>query len=923
MDPFTFATSKQCDFPVHVKINELEGKQTPVKLSKLLQDPVLRHLGSNQSLHSDLYVTVQLWSESKPLGVPVQTSYKTFKNGRHWNEWLKLPLSIKELPLSSQLAITVWDLSPCSEDAPNSHTVPFGGTTIALFDKDGTLLKGRQKCKLWRHRAGDGYASTTTPWNPTLKNGRRKRQLINERTPEEEELERLENLFKELEMARMPRIEWLDKLASRALTKTKQAADEAARKRSVQAKAEKRARDAALNPEQKNKSPEGESGSDSDSSDQDVEAFTLYIEFPRFDFPIVFADFEYPPPRYVSQIQTGASNSNASLKPPPEVRYGPGISGGVGVDDNDEIGIIRIYDPEQFQRDNPCETKHRRLVRSERNGILDRDQKPNAKLRDELNEIMTYGPTQELNPEEKDLVWRFRHHLSRDKRALVKLVKATNWQDTGEARQAVELIPKWAEIDVDDALELLGPSFDNPVVRAYAVDRLRKANDEELLLYLVQLVQALKFEKISDEADESDTLQDSSLGQFLIERATDNFKLANFLHWYLMVECDDRSPENDASELKLFARVSFYLMASLNRHDPAQRENLKRQGELITVLSKISKDIRFSRASRPQKVETLKKYLADEKNELVNINPPLPLPLDPNILITGIVPEDANVFKSSLNPLFLTFRTTQNERYSVIFKTGDDLRQDQLVIQIISLMDVLLRKENLDLKLTPYRILATSPLAGAVQYIKSTSLSAASATSAKYKGSILAYLQTNNPDPNGPLGVRKDAMDVYLKSCAGYCVITYILGVGDRHLENLLLAPDGHFFHVDFGFILGRDPKPFAPMMKLCKEMVEGMGGVQSPQYRQFKQYCFTAYMTLRKSSSLILNLFNLMVDANIPDIRMEPDKAVLKVRDRFHLDMSEEDAVRALDQVISDSVNAVFGVVIDRIHDFVQGWRA
>ena len=53
-----------------------------------------------------------------------------------------------------------------------------------------------------------------------------------------------------------------------------------------------------------------------------------------------------------------------------------------------------------------------------------------------------------------------------------------SWHDQGEARQAVQIIPKWTEIDVDEALELLGPNFDNSVVRAYAVDRLRKADDE-------------------------------------------------------------------------------------------------------------------------------------------------------------------------------------------------------------------------------------------------------------------------------------------------------------------------------------------------------------------------------------------------------------------------------------------------------------
>jgi len=77
----------------------------------------------------------------------------------------------------------------------------------------------------------------------------------------------------------------------------------------------------------------------------------------------------------------------------------------------------------------------------------------------------------------------------------------------------------------------------------------------------------------------------------------------------------------------------------------------------------------------------------------------------------------------------------------------------------------------------------------------------------------------------------------YRVSCAGYAAVTYIMAIGDRHLENLMITKDGHFFHLDFGFILGKGPREFGtqPLFRINEPMVKGLGGKGSEGYKIFK----------------------------------------------------------------------------------------
>ena len=66
------------------------------------------------------------------------------------------------------------------------------------------------------------------------------------------------------------------------------------------------------------------------------------------------------------------------------------------------------------------------------------------------------------------------------------------------------------------------------------------------------------------------------------------------------------------------------------------------------------------------------------------------------------------IFDAKL-PLWVVFNNADANGLPIyiIFKSGDDLRQDMLTLQMIRIMDKLWKKEGLDLQMSPYGCIST------------------------------------------------------------------------------------------------------------------------------------------------------------------------------------------------------------------------
>ncbi|KAF8628405.1 hypothetical protein AX15_003928 [Amanita polypyramis BW_CC] len=267
---------------------------------------------------------------------------------------------------------------------------------------------------------------------------------------------------------------------------------------------------------------------------------------------------------------------------------------------------------------------------------------------------------------------------------------------------------------------------------------------------------------------------------------------------------------------------------------------------------------------------------------------------------------------------------------SVIVKTGGDLRQEQLAVQLIQEFQRIWEEEKCGCWIRHFNILITGGSSGLVETI-TDAVSIHSIKKAEYARrlaegtfghvTLLDHFKSTYGVPSSAKFVR--AQRNFAKSLAGYSIITYLLQIKDRHNGNILLDREGHLIHIDFGFILSNTPGNIgfeAAPFKLPFEYMEVLGGVGSTSYLEFKRLFREGFEAARKHCDRIITMAELMQkDSTLPCFSAFGEQTATYLRDRFQPTLTHALVGEYIDRLIDSSLGSHWTRLYDSYQYYSQ----
>ena len=196
-------------------------------------------------------------------------------------------------------------------------------------------------------------------------------------------------------------------------------------------------------------------------------------------------------------------------------------------------------------------------------------------------------------------------------------------------------------------------------------------------------------------------------------------------------------------------------------------------------------------------------------------------PFNDDICIYSV--ENYIQFQSETKPIMAVYN--QNE-HSILYK-NENIKNDQLVMNLVEICKNIINKEsNLNISPIYYNVIPINEKEGILEIINQ------SKTLADLYNNNISILNFIFRDETKPI---KEPRNNFTKSTAFYYVICYLFGIEDRHLNNIMIREDGNLFHIDFGWMFGKDPKNVDCSTRITESIVEAIGGYNSNNFENFK----------------------------------------------------------------------------------------
>ncbi|GAB9466866.1 Phosphatidylinositol kinase [Globisporangium polare] len=260
---------------------------------------------------------------------------------------------------------------------------------------------------------------------------------------------------------------------------------------------------------------------------------------------------------------------------------------------------------------------------------------------------------------------------------------------------------------------------------------------------------------------------------------------------------------------------------------------------------------------------------------------------------------------------------SDGQRFKQLVKGKDDTRQDLVIEQAFETVNHFLKEDKQTrerkLRLRTYKVVPLSPIAGVLEWVDNTvpwgsylvgrtakrlsaheryhphewkhadcrtylknatnKLVAYKKIEASFTPVFHHFFLEKFPDP--AMWFRR--RHAYVQSAAVTSIVGYILGIGDRHSQNILVHEEtAELVHIDFGVVFDQGMALFTPEtvpFRLTRDIVDGMG--VSGCEGVFTRCCEATLQLLRKKSASVVTILEVFVHDPLYRWTLSPLKAL------------------------------------------------